>query len=142
MFNQAPVTAHTNEFITAWRRFSPSAAGFSHAALSRSLGMFTVFDGRNGLKQAIAFHETGSDLLLGFVVPHFRFGQQSPALERAKYRTLAAQGFHCTVANEVIHLSPPACLYRIILQPIPEPSHHDSIRKGPPRDSGTGSTGQ
>src|ERR1700733_1423554 len=109
--------------VRCW--FNPPAAGFPHAALfSRGLGMILVVDGRPSARErAIAFHETGSDLLLGFVVPHFRFGQQSPAFERAKHCALAAQGFHRAVANEVFHLSPPTCLHSTTLQPISKWSH-------------------
>jgi hypothetical protein len=64
--------------------------------------------------RAIAFDEVGSDFFLRLVVPHLCFGEQAPALKGMKYSTLAAQGFHCTVANEVVHFSSPTSLPRII----------------------------
>ena len=56
-----------------------------------------------GRRGAIAFYKMGSDFVLRLVVPHLCFSEQPPALKGVKHRALAAQGFHCAVANEVFH---------------------------------------
>jgi hypothetical protein len=45
-----------------------------------------------------------------------------------KHRALTAQRFHCAVANEILHFSPPTCLPTDYLKPISSQCHYDSGR--------------
>jgi hypothetical protein len=69
---------------------------------------------RSGEWNVSALSRTKSHFFLSLVVPNLGFGQQPPALKGPEHRILATQGFHCTVANEVTHLSPPGSLPNII----------------------------
>jgi hypothetical protein len=64
---------------------------------------------RTGRRRAAAVYGAGRNFQR-FVVPHFCFSEQSPAFEGMKHRALTAQRFHCAVANEILHFSPPTCL--------------------------------
>jgi hypothetical protein len=64
---------------------------------------------RTGRRGAAAVYGAGRNFQR-FVVPHLCFSEQSPAFEGMKHRALTAQRFHCAVANEILHFSPPACL--------------------------------
>ena len=62
---------------------------------------------RAGGRRCIASYRAGGEFVLRLVVPHLRLSEQPPALVRVKHRALAAQGFHCAVANEICHIAPP-----------------------------------
>jgi hypothetical protein len=81
-------------------------------------------------RSAFAIHGAGRNFQR-FVVPHLCFSEQSPAFKGVKHRALTAQRFHCTVANEILHFSPPTCLPPDYLKPISRACHYDSVRFEP-----------
>jgi hypothetical protein len=86
-------------------RFRPSERGRRRRAIAlQDVGL-----------RGVGRQRVGRHLVQRLVVPHFGFGEQSPAFEGMKHRALAAQGLHRAVANEVFHfrLQPPCphCFY-------------------------------
>ncbi len=77
-------------------------------------------------RSAFAIHGAGGNFQC-FVVPHLCFSEQSPTFKGVKHRALTAQRFHCAVANEILHFSPPTCLpATAYLKPNSRQCHYDS----------------
>src|SRR6266853_4324325 len=93
--------AKLNGFRQTLARQYSAFAGFTRKGFCSS-----ECTGRRG---AIAIDRAGRNFQR-LVVPHLCFSEQSPAFKGMKHRALAAQRFHCAVANEILHFSPPTCL--------------------------------
>src|SRR5216683_1143307 len=113
--------ARLNGFRQALARQQSAFAGFTRKGFCSS--ECTV---RRG---TIAIDRAGRNFQR-FVVPHLCFSEQSPAFKGMKYRALAAQRFHCPVANEILHFSPPTSLPTAYLKPNSRQCHYDSRRLG------------
>src|SRR6476661_330822 len=91
------------------RRRSARLSTRQRSACITSIGKRRGLSDCTGRQGSTAFDRVDRDFFQRFVVPHLCFSKQSPALEGVKHRALTAQRFHCPVANEVFHCSPPTC---------------------------------
>jgi hypothetical protein len=99
-----------------FRLFEPDrAGGKTQQILKNSTRQPTAFGKRirNGIgpgehgRRRLTLQTAGFDFCQCLVVPHLCLRKQSPTFERMKNRTLTAQGFHGTIANEVFHFGLP-----------------------------------